>query len=184
MGDAFIFLLVVLAFLGYLVSQIYNELNRLNSRVDRNFSGIDTQLSRRHAVIKKLVASVGAEQKNLIDQFEALTRLVEKANSQRGNQKSFLDTEDQISRVWNQVLNLPQLRNVRGFNNLNTQIAEIEEEIAAARRTYNASVEKFNTYFISFPTGFIAQLLFKQFEEKAYFHATDEEKKDPDITFS
>ncbi|MBD2138348.1 hypothetical protein H6F32_12260 [Anabaena sp. FACHB-1237] len=78
MGQTFVFLLAMLGLLGYFVSKIYNEMNRLNSRVNRNFSGIDTQLSRRHAVIKKLVSSIGAEQKSIINQFEALTNLVEK----------------------------------------------------------------------------------------------------------
>ncbi|ACK73977.1 LemA family protein (plasmid) [Gloeothece citriformis PCC 7424] len=184
MGQIFVVLLAMLGLLGYLASKIYNELTRLNSRVNRNFSGIDTQLSRRHAVIKKLVASVGAEQKNIINQFEALTNLIEKANLQRGNQQAFFDTENQISRMWNQILNLPQLKSIRGFQDLNKQIAEIEEEIAASRRTYNDSVERFNTYFASFPAGFIAQLLFKQFQEKAYFQATAEERQDIDINFN
>ncbi|MBD2504091.1 LemA family protein [Anabaena azotica] len=181
MGNIFVFLLIVLGFLGYLVSQIYNELTRLNSRVDRNFSGIDTQLSRRHAVIKKLVASVGREEKSVINQFEALTKLIEKANLQRGNQQAVFDTENQISRMWNQILNLPQLQSIRGFRDLNKQIAEIEEEIAASRRTYNDSVERFNTYLMSFPAGFIAQLLFKQFQQKTYFQATAEERQDIEI---
>ena len=145
MGQTFVFLLAILGLLGYFVSKIYNQINRLNSRVERNFSGIDTQLSRRHGVIKKLVSSVNAEQKSIINQFEALTNLVEKANLQRGNQQAFLDTENQISRMWNQILNLPQLQSIRGFQDFNKQIAELEEEIAAARRTYNDSVERFNT---------------------------------------
>lgn len=184
MGQTFVFLLAILGLLGYFVSKIYNQINRLNSRVERNFSGIDTQLSRRHGVIKKLVSSVDGEQKSIVSQFEALTNLVEKANLQRGNQQAFLDTENQISRMWNQILNLPQLQSIRGFQDLNKQIAEIEEEIAAARRTYNDSVERFNTYLVSFPTGFIAQLLFKQFQQKAYFQATADERQDSDINFN
>lgn len=181
MGSLFLFLIIILGLLGYFVSQMYNELARLNARVDRNFSGIDTQLSRRHAVIKNLLGSVSREQKSVMDQFEALTTLVEKADLQRSNPQAYFDTEKQISRMWNQLLNLPQIQNIVGFRDLNKQIAELEEELAASRRTYNASVERLNTYLISFPTGFIAQLLFKRFQERPYFEATAEERQNIDV---
>lgn len=181
MGNVIFFLFAILGFCVYLVSRIYNDLSRLNARVNRNFSGIDTQLSRRHAVIKNLLGSVGREQKSVMDQFEALTKLIEKANLLRGNQQAYFETENQISRMWNQLLNLPQIQSIRGFQDLNKQIAELEEEIAASRRTYNDSIEKLNVYLVSFPKGFIAQLMFKQFQNKAYFEATEEERKNIDI---
>jgi LemA protein len=184
MSQIFFLLLVLTGALGYYVSTIYNELNRLNSRVERNFSGVDTQLSRRHAVIKKLVSSIGAEQKNVLDQLGLLISLVEKAELQRGNQTAFLDTEGQVSRVWNQILNLPQMKNIPGFRDLNKQISEIEEEIAAARMSYNSSIEKFNIYLFSFPAGFIAKLLFEQFQKKSFFESTREERQDVVINFN
>ena len=109
---------------------------------------------------------------------------MEKAELQRGNQTAFLDTEGQVSRVWNQILNLPQMKNIPGFRDLNKQISEIEEEIAAARMSYNSSIEKFNIYLFSFPAGFIAKLLFEQFQKKSFFESTREERQDVEINFN
>ncbi|NER39773.1 MAG: LemA family protein [Oscillatoria sp. SIO1A7] len=179
--DLIVFLLIIGAVFGFLVSKIYNSLNSLEGRVKRNLSGVDVVLEERHNTIKKLKAVVTQEKKNLREQFERLADLIEHSGASKGNPKEYFETENKISLIWTQTLELPEIQQVKGFEKLSDSIIDIEQEISAARRTYNASVERFNNELGSFPSGFVAQLLFKRFESKEFFKATEQTRKDVDL---
>jgi len=179
--DFIVFILILFAIFGFYVSNIYNSLNSLESRVQRNLSGVDVVLEERHNTIKKLKAVVTQEQKNLRSQFDRLVDLIEHSGAAKGNTKEYFDTENEISRLWLRTIELPEIQQVKGFEKLSDQIIDIEQEISAARRTYNASVERFNNQFGSFPEGFIAKLLLKKFQAREFFKATKETRQDVDL---
>ena len=50
----------------------------------------------------------------------------------------------------------PQLRAVESFTQLQTELSDTEDKIAAARRYYNATVQAYNTKQQTVPTSFVA----------------------------
>jgi len=52
--DFIVFLLILIAIFGFGITKIYNSLNSLEGRVERNLSGVDVVLEERHNTIKKL----------------------------------------------------------------------------------------------------------------------------------
>lgn len=179
--DGIIFLLILIGIFVFYLSKIYNKLNALENRVSRNFSGVSIELEKRTDTINQLKGLARQEQTVLLKQFERLTNLIERSNRTRGNAKDYFEAENEISVVFGQVIQLPEIQEIRGFEQLRNTIVDIEQNIAAARRTYNSSVERFNNELGKFPNGLIAQLLFQQFQPKEFFQAAPEAHKVPDM---
>ncbi len=179
--DTLIFIVILVVIFVFYIGNIRNHLNTLDSRVERNLSGVDIVLEERHNTIKKLKGLASQEQKNLREQFERLAELIEHSTAKKGNLKEYFDTENKISLIWSQTIQLPEIQQVKEFSKLSNTIINLEQEIAAARRTYNGSVERLNNGLESFPNGLIAQMIFKKFQFKEYFKATEETRKDIDM---
>ena len=54
------------------------------------------------------------------------------------------------------VENYPQLKASENFVHLQRALTEVEEQLAAARRSYNASVTEFNNAVQTFPSSLLA----------------------------
>ena len=62
---------------------------------------------------------------------------------------------------------------------LQKTLNELEEQISAARRTYNAHVESFNTFISFIPNNIFAPIFgFKLYD---FFEATDEEREKVEV---
>jgi LemA protein len=72
-------------------------------------------------------------------------------------------TEARLTRALGSVQALaelyPDLKAAQGFQALQAELAEIEDEIQAARRIYNANVQAYNTRIQQFPTSVLARWL-------------------------
>jgi LemA protein len=73
----------------------------------------------------------------------------------------------------------PDLRASRGFVRLQTELAEVEDDIAGARRIFNANVQRYNDLVQSVPTAIIARPA--GFRGRQYFDVeTSTERSVPD----
>jgi LemA protein len=75
----------------------------------------------------------------------------------------------------------PQLQAAGGFRDLQASLSQIEEQIAQARRYYNAVVRDFNTKTQTFPSVLIARAF--GFGEREFFEADEAEKEAPRVKF-
>lgn len=123
---------------------IYNSLIGKRNQVTNAFSAIDVMLKKRFDLIPNLVEIV--KQYTNYEQ-STLTKIVElRARATSGNltdgEKASLDTElsSAVKGLMITVENYPDLKANTNFLNLQSTWTESEEQIAAARRTYNASV--------------------------------------------
>ena len=88
----------------------------------------------------------------------------------------------QVRGLMVQVEAYPELKSNQNFLELQRQLAETEDRIAAGRRYYNANVRNYNTRIESVPSNFIANSF--NFEKATYFEVNDAEvRRAPDVNF-
>jgi LemA protein len=77
------------------------------------------------------------------------------------------------------VENYPQLKASENFMHLQRTLVELEEQIAAARRAFNAAVLDYNNAVQMFPTNIAASVM--GYKRKDFFEIEEEEKKKADV---
>jgi LemA protein len=158
-----IVILGIILFLLLVGIIFYNSLIGKRNQVTNAFSAIDVMLKKRFDLIPNLVEVVkqytGYEQ-------DTLTKIVAlRAKATSGSistaEKASLDAElgTAVKGLMVNVENYPDLKANASFINLQSVWTESEEQIAAARRTYNAVVTDFNTAIMMFPGSLFAGML-------------------------
>jgi LemA protein len=159
-------LLVVLGVALVLVVAVVISYNRFVAQlaaIDATWAGIDVELQRRHELIPNLVETVQGyarhEQRTLTAVVEARTRAV----SSRPDEVPLTDqarAEDRLTDELTRLLALseafPELRADRRFRDLQHQLVETEDRIAAARRLYNLEVAAYERRRRSVPSNLVA----------------------------
>lgn len=155
-----VIILVVFIFFGVL---IYNSLIGKRNQVTNAFSAIDVMLKKRFDLIPNLVEVV--KQYTNYEQ-STLTKIVElRAKATSGSltdaEKASLDSElsTTVKGLMVTVENYPDLKANTNFLNLQSTWTESEEQIAAARRTYNSAVTDYNNAIMMFPGNMFAGML-------------------------
>jgi LemA protein len=138
----------------------YNVLVRLRQQCRESWSGIDTELRRRYDLIPNLVAAVkgyAAHERNV---FQAVTEARTRAQASSGSPKSQARDENALVGGIKQLFalseNYPKLQASENFLKLQSELANTEDRIQAARRFYNANVRDINTRIEVFPSNTIA----------------------------
>lgn len=153
------FIVVALVALIYWIST-YNRLIALQNLIKRSFSGIDIQLKKRWDLIPQLVATVKAHTKQESELLTAIVNARKIAQSESSNSHERIKQEQFISENAPQIIAVaeqyPELKSDQQFLMLQRNLTEIESQIAASRRSYNASILSYNNLVQSFPSSFIA----------------------------
>jgi LemA protein len=154
------FLAIIVIFILMAVS-LYNRLVRLRNNREQAFADVDVQLKQRHDLIPQLVDSVkgymGHERGVLTDITEARTNAMKATTI---NEK--IEAENKLSTALEglkvSVEAYPDLKASQNFMELQNEIADIENKIAAARRFFNSATKELNTAIELFPSNLIATL--------------------------
>jgi LemA protein len=152
---AIIFLVIMI------VISLYNRLVRLRNNREQAFADVDVQLKQRHDLIPQLVDAVkgymGHEKGVLTEITEARANAI-KATSI--NDK--IEAENRLSTALEglkvSVEAYPDLKASQNFMELQNEIADIENKIAAARRFFNSATKELNVATELFPSNLIATL--------------------------
>lgn len=153
---------------------IYNSMLRKRNKVKTAFSSLDVMLKKRYDVMPNLVSMVQNYMAHESDVLTKLTELRSKATETKDINES-IDINNQIDdtmrRITVSVENYPDLKSSQNFLHLQATLNDIEEQISAARRTYNAHVEVYNTFIEMLPMNIFALMFgfkqYKQFEIKS-----------------
>ena len=140
---------------------LYNQLIREKNQINNAFSTVDVILKKRYDLIPNLVETVKGYAEYEQNVFENIAMLRNRAiNSIDRDEIVKLDRG--ISNGIGELLliaeNYPNLKASENFLKLQTSLEKIENELSAARRTYNAAVTEYNISLESFPTNIIASL--------------------------
>ncbi|MGI9116494.1 MAG: LemA family protein [Gaiellales bacterium] len=140
----------------------YNGLVRLRNEVAQGLSSIDVQLKRRADLIPNLVEAVKGYAQHETETFQAVTEArVRALGAQTLDEKAAADgaMQQAVGRLFAIAEAYPQLRAVESFTQLQTELSDTEDKIAAARRYYNTTVRSYNTKQQTIPTSLIAGAL-------------------------
>jgi len=153
-----IVLALILVIIFWLIS-IYNTLVRLRNTRQNAFADIDVQLKQRHDLVPQLVETVKGYATH---ERELLTRITEARTAAMGattiDEK--IKTETQLSTALQglkvSVEAYPDLKANQNFLQLQEELSDIENKLAAARRYFNAATTEYNTSTETFPSNLIA----------------------------
>lgn len=177
--------LVVLVLLWGVVT--YNRLVGLRSHIRDAWAGIDVELKRRYDLIPNLVETVKGYASHERETLDAVIRARNQAMANNGPADSQAKDEQQLVGALRQlavvVEQYPQLKADTGFGQLQGQLSETEDRIAAARRFYNGNVRTFNQLTRMVPSNFIASSF--GFGPEPYFELEDPAQRvAPKVDFS
>lgn len=160
MTKPLIIIIIGAIFLLIYWTSIHNKLISLKNQFRQNFSGIDIQLKKRWDLIPQLVATVKGYAAHEAKLLESVTKARALAKSLPEQSPERLAQEEIITKSTPQIFALseqyPDLKSNQQFLLLQRNLTEIESQISASRRSYNASVLKYNNLVMSFPSSIIA----------------------------
>lgn len=158
MSATWIILIVVVVLVFWVIS-IYNNLVKLRNNRENAFADIDVQLKQRYDLIPNLVETVKGYAKH---ESETLTKITE-ARSAAMSATSINDkiaAENQLSSALAglkvSVEAYPELKANENFLQLQTELADIENKIAAVRRFFNSATKEYNNAVQVFPASLFA----------------------------
>ena len=178
MGSGIIVVLVVTALLAIVVLVgvgLYNGLVRLRNVVQESWRQIDVELTRRHDLIPNLVETVKGyaahERETLQAVTEARTAAAAPGASpaQQAKQENVLTAA--LGRLFAVAEAYPDLKANQNFLQLQRDLTDTEDRLAASRRFYNANVRALNTKVETVPSNIVAGLF--NIERAEYFEAED-----------
>ena len=157
---AIIIVIGILLLIVIWVVSLYNGLVRLRNRRQNAFADIDVQLRQRHDLVPQLVDTVKGYASH---ERELLTKITE-ARSAAMNATSINDkiqAEQQLSTALAglkiQVEAYPDLKANQNFMQLQEELSDIENKLAAARRFFNGATTEYNNAVESFPGNLVAR---------------------------
>lgn len=153
----------VVALLIIIAISMYNGLIRKRNDVENAFGGMDVQLKKRYDLIPNLIATVKQYMSHERELLTKVTELRSKAVDGTLSNEEKVDLDNQISRTMGGIMvaveNYPDLKASENFINLQRTMNEVESQISAARRTYNAVVTAFNNGIQTFPGNLMAGMM-------------------------
>lgn len=157
----------------------YNRFVSQRAGVESSWSGIDVQLQRRHDLIPNLVETVrayAAHERDVLEQVvRARTAAVAADQDPAAGPAEQARREDALTAATRGLLAVaegyPELQAARNFRDLQAQLVETEDRIAAARRLYNIEVRGLNRRVEAFPSNVVAGVF--RFPRREYFELAD-----------
>ena len=151
---------------------IYNGLVALRQRVNQAFSDIDVQTKQRHDLVPNLVETVKGYAGHERGTLEAVVQARNAAiAAQSGGVAAQAAAENALTGALRQLFALseayPDLKASQNFRELQSQLSDLENKIAAARRFFNNAVQEYNAGIQQFPAVLLAGSL--GFTSKEFF---------------
>jgi LemA protein len=149
----------IIAVLVIWIIMIYNGLVAMRQRVNQSFADVDVQLKLRHDLIPNLVETVKGYASHERGTLEAVIQARNTAISAQGPAAQ-AQAENMLTGALRQLIALseayPDLKANANFQQLQGELSDIENKIAAARRFFNNAVQEYNTGIQQFPAALFA----------------------------
>lgn len=155
---------------------MYNRFVRQRALIESSWSGVDVELTRRHDLIPNLVRTVQGYAAHEKAVLRALTEARERAASREHEPPGDRDVlEEEVGRSLAAVMAraeaYPELKAAGPFLELQRELIETEDRIAASRRFYNLNVGAYNTRVGTVPSNLIAAWF--KFAPSRFFEISD-----------
>lgn len=165
----------VLVLLALALAVSYNRFVRQRNLVSESWRQIDVELHRRHDLIPNLVETVKGYAAHEREVFDAVTRARAAAVAPGSSPAEQAQQEGVLGQALGRLFAVaeayPELKASTNFLELQRELTETEDRIAAGRRFYNANVRALNTRVESFPSNLVASTF--GFTKAEYFEVED-----------
>jgi LemA protein len=177
MSTTGLIILVVIVGIGLWIMGVYNSLVALGQRVSQAFADIDVQLRQRHDLIPNLVETVKGYATHERGTLEAVVQARNAAVNAQG-QDAKGAAEAQLTGALGKLFALaeayPDLKANANFQQLQSELSDIENKLAAARRFFNNAVSEYNARIQQFPAALFAASF--GFTPRTFFDLGDDRK--------
>lgn len=175
-------IIAIVVILLLLVFSTYNNLVKLNNKVEEAFSTMDVYLKKRWDLIPNIVEVVKGyakhEEKTLEDVINLRNNSYDKMNI---NDK--VDINNKLSQGVSKIMAIaeayPDLKANENYKDLSNQLTKVEDDIANARKYYNGTVKNYNNKVQMFPSNIVAKIL--GYKAKNMFKANENERENVKI---
>lgn len=154
---------IIILVLVIICISMYNSLIAKKNQTDNAFSAIDAMLKKRFDLLPNLVETVKPYMQYEGDLLTKIVALRSRASSPKLSNDEKLKIDQELSHelkgIMVNVENYPSLKADQSFVNLQSTWTESEEQIAAARRNYNAAITDYNDAIMMFPGSIFAGIL-------------------------
>jgi len=152
-------LFIILVVVALFAVGLYNRLVKLRNNRENAFADIDVQLKQRLDLIPQLVESVKAYMKHESTVLTDITNARARALQANGiNEKIAADAgmTSALQGLRVAVEAYPDLKASQNFMQLQEEISDIENKLAAARRFFNSATKELNNAVETFPSNLLA----------------------------
>src|ERR1700738_4155874 len=157
----------------------YNRRVALSQRVGQSFADIDVQMKQRHDLIPNLVETVKGYATHERGTLEAVIKARQVAVAAQGPAQQAA-AENMLTGTLRQLFALsesyPDLKANTNFQQLQAELTDIENKLAAARRFFNNAVQEYNTGIQQFPAALFAGIF--GFAPREFFDVGGDERKE------
>ncbi|MBQ7141940.1 MAG: LemA family protein [Bacteroidaceae bacterium] len=183
-----IIIIVIVVGLGILMASIYNNLVKLRNNRENAFADIDVQLKQRFDLVPQLVATVqgyATHEKELLENITAARTAGVNASSIDDKIKADQQLTSALAGLKIQVEAYPDLKANQNFMQLQGELADIENKLAAVRRFFNSATRELNNAVQTFPSNIFAGMF--GFHKEAMYEIEASQRaaveKAPEIKF-
>ncbi len=171
-------LLGILVLIGLWVLGVYNGLVSMRQRCKQSFADIDVQLKQRQDLVPNLVETVKGYATHERGTLEAVIKARNTAISATAPADKAV-AEGQLTSALRQLMVIaeayPDLKANQGFQQLQAELGDLENKIAASRRFFNNSASEYNATRESFPAVLFANSF--GFAAQDFFNLDEAERK-------
>ena len=172
--EAILIILAIVVVLAVLLIAIYNRLVALRQTTRQAWSDIEVQLKQRQDLVPQLVNTVkgyAAHERETLDEVISARQAAVSATTVEGQAQAEGMLGQALGRLFALAEAYPDLKANTNFLQLQDQLSDIENKIAASRRFYNNAVQEYNTATEQFPAVLIAGPF--NFQPREFFEAPE-----------
>ena len=168
MKKSIIIILAVVAILVIWVVSVYNGLVTMDENVSGQWANVETQYQRRADLIPNLVNTVKGYASHEKETLEGVVEARSKATQIKVDAEGltpeklaeYQKAQGAVTSALGKLLaiteNYPDLKANQNFLQLQEEISDIENKLAAVRRYFNSATKEYNNAVQTFPSNIIA----------------------------
>ena len=188
MSTTTIIVIAVVVLLVIWVIGIYNNLVTLRNNRENAFANIDVQLKQRYDLIPNLVNTVkgyAEHEKGVLERVTAARTAAMGASTLNEKIEAENALSSALAGLKVSVEAYPDLKANQNFMQLQSELADIENKLAAVRRFFNSATKELNSGVQRFPAALFAGMF--GFHQEPMFEIPQEERatvqKAPEVKF-
>ena len=175
--------IAVVAILLVYVLLTYNGFVRLRNQLNEAFATMDVYLKKRWDLVPNLVEVVKAYSKHEEETFQKIVELRNGSYDKMTSEEK-VEANNQMNHALGKLMAIaeayPELKSNENYKDLSQQLSKVEEDIANARKYYNANVKEFNNKVQMFPSNLVAALC--GLKEQKMFEINEEERENVKVS--